>query len=155
VTVASSPLPGGSPTAPPASSPGPSATAPAITGSPPAAFLLGSGLGERGQPGAGGSFTWDGVGSDAPWIVEPEAAARGAGPWSVALDPPLPVQRWTTRWARVENGVAGDPAAGSDGAGSSIQVQRPGSPGAWSLRVEAWFGAGRHASWFWTVDVLP
>jgi hypothetical protein len=148
-------VPGDSVPGSPLASPGPSGAAPEVTGSPPAAFLLGAGLGMHGVPGAEGSFTWDGLGSDAPWIVEPDAALRGAGPWSVAFDPALPVQRWTTRWAPVEDGVTGDPAAGSDGAGSSILVQAPGSAGAWSLRVEAWFGAGRHAAWFWTIDVLP
>jgi hypothetical protein len=73
----------------------------------------------------------------------------------VALDPPLRVERWTARWAPVANGVAADPEAGARGAGQVIEVPAPGSPGTWSLQLEAGFGTGRQAVWYWTVDVLP
>lgn len=125
-----------------------------VAGRPPAALLL-TGPETPGVPGAEGSYTWDGFGSDAPWIVQSEAVALGAGPWRVALDPPLQVERWTARWAPVANGVAADPEAGASGGGQVIDLPSPGSPGTWSLQLEAGFGAGRQAVWYWTVDVLP
>jgi hypothetical protein len=124
-------------------------------GGPPAAYLQGTGLGDPGAAGAQGSFTWNGAGSDAPWIVHPEPVARGAGPWNVALVPRLPVGRWSARWAPVRDGVAGDPEAGTRGTGPSIVVQAPGLPGTWSLQVQASFGQGREAAWYWTIHVLP
>jgi hypothetical protein len=122
---------------------------------PPTAYLRGAGLGDPGIQGAEGSFTWNGSGSDAPWIVQPEPDARGAGPWTIALDPQLPVDGWTARWAPVRSGVAGDPAAGARGAGPDIVVEAPRPPGIWSLQLEASFGVGQRAAWYWTVDVSP
>jgi len=139
---------------PPAAASGPSGAPPPIAGEgPPAAFLHGGSLDEKGAPGAEGSYTWNGQGSDAPWIVMPEAAARGAGPWGVTFDPGLPVVQWTARWAPVRDGVAGDPEAAANGTGSLIVVHAPSAPGTWSLQLEASFGPGRGASWYWTVDV--
>jgi hypothetical protein len=132
----------------------PAATAGARDG-PPTAYLRVAVPGDPGIPGAEGSYTWNGRGSDAPWIVQPEHDAGGAGPWTVVLDPPLPVGEWTARWAPVRNGVAGDPRAGAKGTGPVIVLEAPRPHGRWSLQLEASFGGGQRAAWYWTIDVLP
>jgi hypothetical protein len=133
----------------------PSGGTPDTVEGPPAARLQGAGLGGAGVTGAEGSFTWNGFGSDGPWVVHPEPIVRGTGPWNVTFDPRLPIEGWSARWAPVQDGVAQDPTVGASGAGGPIIAEAPGTPGAWSLQVEASFGVGRRATWYWTMDVLP
>ena len=140
-----------------AGAPGPTAR---ITPSPtevpgPPVASLDSGV-EGGVPGELGTFTWDGLGSDAPWIVPPVAVPAAPGsPLAVTLDPGLAPLGWTARWAPVRAGSAGDPAAVATGTGAPIVVAAPMPPGAWGLQVEITFAGGRRAAWYWSVGVGP
>jgi hypothetical protein len=106
--------------------------------------------------GALGTFTWDGGGSDAPWIV-PSAgrAVVGRGPFSLMVQPPLSVERWTATWSPAAADGAGAPVGGASGTGAVLVVGSVPGPGRWSLAVRARFGAGREATWFWRVDPGP
>jgi hypothetical protein len=138
----------------PVATPGPTAAAgtarPAGAPAPPAATLLGPA-----GPVAGdlGTFAWDGTGSDGPWIVSLEASSIAPGATiGVQLAPPIAPDSWTARWAPVRDGVAGDPVASSAGEGGVIRLVAPGSPGSWSLQLEARFAPGRNATWYWRVE---
>jgi len=151
-TATASPLSTPSPTpAPP--TPAPAATAQASLPEPPGATLSGIVSG----PGGGtlGSFTWNGAGSDAPWIVPPDAsrAAPGAA-LGVAFEPAASPVDWTARWAPVTAAGAGDVASGVDGSGP-VAIVAPGDAGAWSLQLEASFGQGRTGTWYWRLEVGP
>jgi hypothetical protein len=106
--------------------------------------------------GALGTFTWDGAGSDAPWIV-PSAvrAVGGRGPFSLTFQPPLSVERWSATWAPVASDGAGAPVGGVAGTGAVLVVGSVPGPGTWGLAVRARFGAGREATWFWRVEPGP
>jgi len=154
-TATAGPATAGQPaeTKPPASAAGPTADPTAVPESrPPAAMLAVDG--GPAVPGVEGSYTWDGFGSDAPWIVPPVAAAvTGPGPYLVTLDPALPVATWEASWAKVTSGTPATPGEGSSGTGSDITVAPPSVAGAWGLQVHASFGAGRNAVWYWRVRV--
>ena len=121
---------------------------------PPVASLHGGIAGS--VPGELGTFLWDGLGSDSPWIVPPVAVPVAPGaPLAVTLDPGLAPLRWTARWAPVRKGLVGDPSAVSTGAGTLIEVAAPMPPGTWGLQVEITFAEGRRAAWYWSVSVGP
>jgi hypothetical protein len=103
-----------------------------------------------------GTFLWDGLGSDSPWIV-PRAVTpvEPGAPLAVTLDPGLAFLGWTARWAPVAAGSAGDPAAAATGPGAPIEMAAPMPPGAWGLQVEITFAEGRRAAWYWSVSVGP
>ena len=133
--------------------PTPAVTTQASLPEPPGATL--SGLASGPGDGILGSFTWDGSGSDAPWIVPPDAstAAPGTGLGVVFTPEASPVD-WTARWAPVTHSGAGDVASGVDGAGP-VAVAAPGEAGEWSLQLEASFGQGRSGTWYWRLEVGP
>jgi hypothetical protein len=118
---------------------------------PPPATL--SGIVSGADDGALGSYTWDGSGSDAPWIV-PRAVttARPGAVLGVGFTGAGAPVEWTARWAPVTGSGAGDVAAGTDGAGA-VSVEAPHEDGTWSLQVEASFGEGRAGTWYWRVEV--
>ena len=83
---------------------------------PPAATLDGV----DGGPVAGdlGSFSWDGLVSDSPWIVE--RVGHRADPGTrlrVAFDGLARPGAWTARWAPIRRRQAGTPRAGGIGPG--------------------------------------
>ena len=121
---------------------------------PPVASLAG---GRNGiVAGELGSFLWDGLGSDAPWVVPADPVPLAAGaPLAVTLDPALVPGRWTARWAPVVAGSAGDPANLTTGDGATVNVAAPTVAGTWGLQVEISFSAGRRAAWYWSLDVGP
>jgi hypothetical protein len=122
-------------------------------GAPPDA-VLGGLTGQPPVPGSLGTFTWDGLVSDGPWVVPPSGGVAGTGqPLSVAFAPALRPSTWRARWAPVTGPAAGAPTAAGDGAGVPIVVAAPGLAGTWSLLVEASFGEGREGAWFWRVEV--
>ena len=83
---------------------------------PPVAAIDGGVAGS--VPGELGTFLWDGLGSDSPWIVPPGAVPVAPGAQlAVTLDPRLAPIRWSARWAPVRKGLVGDPAAVATGAG--------------------------------------
>jgi hypothetical protein len=153
-----------SPSAPPASVPPPGAQTPAPTEvpGPPAAALDGVALG-NGESASGslGTFSWDGLTSDAPWIVPSRGLTAAAGTQvMVAFDPEIAHTSWEARCASVQPGgvgdpVAGDSAAAGEGQAGPMLVTVPGVPGRWGLMVETSFGQGRNAAWYWRVDVIP
>jgi len=121
-------------------------------GDPPLAQL--AGLAGDAVDGDLGSFVWDGLVSDAPWIV---GAARGtASPGaglSVSFQPGGRVRAWRARWARVSGGEAGTPSAAGAGTSGRILLTAPRAVGTWSLQLTTDFGAGRSATWYWRVKV--
>ena len=133
--------------------PTPEPTSPAALPEPPTATL--SGIASGAGDGTLGSFTWDGAGSDAPWIVPPDEnrAAPGAA-LDVPFSPAATPVDWTARWAPVTWSGAGDVASGVDGAGP-VAVVAPTEAGSWSLQVEASFGQGRSGTWYWRLEVVP
>ena len=158
---------GGPPaTAPPSSPPGPASPTlraePGVTATPtavvartgpPVAMLAGVAAGAG--IGALGSSTWDGSGTDAPWIVPPDGSRAAAGDrLDVAFDPAAEPASWTARWAPVTASGAGDVAGGVDGSGP-VTIAAPGEPGDWSLQLEASFGQGRSGTWYWRLEVVP
>ena len=121
---------------------------------PPVASLEGGTAGI--VPGELGTFLWDGLGSDAPWIVPPGIVPAAAGaPLAVTLDPALAPRRWTARWARVLAGSAGDSATVITGDDAAIEVATPAARGSWGLQVEITFAEGRRAAWYWSLSVGP
>ena len=129
--------------------PAPSATPVPIVRSPP----IGTLTGEGGDPVAGqlGTYTWDGGGSDSPWLPgAPIAAARGEV-LRMTLLPDITVADWSAVIAPAANGD--ERGALNVGAGPGpIQIVAP-APGAWTLAVTV-RGEGRgSATWFWRLDV--
>ena len=143
----------------PAASPNeaPSATAeqtpePDATTEPPVALLVGTDAG----PVAGdlGTFTWDGLVSDSPWIVQRSGDAVPSGArLRVRFGDSLDQARWIARWAPVRHGEAGTPQSAGSGDDGRIVVEAPGEAGPWSLQLEARFGDERRAVWYWRVAV--
>jgi hypothetical protein len=120
---------------------------------PPMALLVGETL--PGEPAVGdlGSYTWGEEGSDAPWIVSDRGAfARPGTPVSVTFDPSVSPPAWTVRWAPITAAGAGDVASASQGT-DEVTFEVPDRAGAWSLQLEARFGSGHGATWYWRVDV--
>lgn len=127
---------------------------PALPATPPVAFL--SGADGAPVPGALGGYTWNGAGSDAPWIVPTEAlAARAAGPYTVRFGEDLAPDGWILRWAPVTDGVAGDVAGWAEGAGAPVTAAGPDEPGTWSLQADVRFADGHGAAWYWLLDTAP
>jgi hypothetical protein len=162
-TAPPAPTPAASATAAPPSRPAPSPTpgspdpggaSPSTAlGTPPAATLSSAGSGAA--DGALGSFTWDGAGTDAPWIVPAvEGRTRTDATLRVAFEPSIEPESWTARWAPVTAGGAGDVVSGIDGAGPVV-VNAPADAGVWSLQLEASFGRGRGGAWYWRLEVAP
>jgi hypothetical protein len=119
---------------------------------PQPAWLVGPAGGD--VPGDLGSFSWDGLVSDSPWIVQPTGDALAAGTHPhVRLDGGRAHVAWTARWARIEHGVTGRPIGAGRGGDEPIVVDPPPGPGSWSLRLDAIFGEGRRATWYWRVRV--
>ena len=133
----------------------PFADSPAPTdAAPPAAMLVGP-TGAA-APGDLGTFSWDGLVSDSPWIVAASAGAvRTMDRLAVTLPPDVAAAAWQARWAPVTGGQAGRPIDGGSGGGAPIRVSPPVTPGAWSLQLTARFGVGRSATWYWRVEVVP
>ena len=135
------------------STPTPADTAQPSLAEPPGATL--SGIVSGTDDGTLGSFTWNGAGSDAPWIVPRDAsrAVPGAA-LGVAFEPAASPVDWTARWAPVTGSGAGDVASGVDGIGT-VAIVAPDQAGAWSLQLEASFGQGRNGTWYWRLEVGP
>ena len=153
----SSPTVGASPAATPIASAqttdGPTPVPTAALSEPPMALLVGDRL--PGEPAVGdlGSYTWGDEGSDAPWIVSDRGAfARPGTPVSITFDPSVEPPAWTVRWAPITAAGAGDVASASQGT-DEVTFAVPDQAGAWSLQVEARFGTGHGATWYWRVDV--
>jgi hypothetical protein len=128
----------------------PPSSAPSTAEPPPASLGV-----DGGDPVVGqlGSFTWDGAGSDSPWLPgAPVTIGTGEGVTvTLASDPG--VAGWTAR--RVAPGVndgAGSVGLGQGGA-TTIAFASPPS-GTWSVQVTIQFANGRgSAAYYWQVTV--
>ena len=90
---------------------------------PPAAVL--SGPSGATAPGAQGTFTWDGLVSDSPWIVGASVGAvRATDGLAVTLIPGVASVSWQARWAPVTGGVAGTPVDGGSGTTARSRCRR-------------------------------
>ncbi len=149
-TPTASPTPGEpSPPTGPGASPSPSLEP---AGEPPAALLAGA----DGGPAAGdlGTFSWDGLVSDAPWIVGSAAGRTSVdATLTVTFDPGQPVVSWRARWAAVADGGAGTPIAGGTGEGPAITLAAPANAGVWGLQLGVTFSPERSATWYWQIRV--
>lgn len=146
---------------PPASSspPGPTPVQPTsvvepVPDAPPDVVLV-----AEGRPavvGDLGTFSWDGLVSDSPWILGTATVSVAPGESFEALVAgTLPVRDWTARWARVVGNDAQPVEDGAD-AGPGLPITlRPPSAGAWSLRVELRYADVGRAAWYWRVEVAP
>ena len=144
-----SPVPVVSPAPPAAVTPRPTE----IPG-PPAAALTPIGGGPI--PGQLGGFTWEGMGSDTPWLVPPAAeTVHDAGPYMVAFAPSLLVESWIARWAPVVDGTAGDVADSDQGGPGPVLFAGPDRPGTWSLQVDTRFAGGDRGAYYWRLEVAP
>ena len=144
-------------TSQPAASPAPPGTAtprPIEIPGPPAATITSIGGGPI--PGQLGGFTWQGMGSDAPWLVPPAAqAVHDAGPYMVTFAPSHLVESWTARWAPVVDGMAGDVADSGQGGPGPVLLAGPDRPGTWSLQVDTVFAGGNRGAYYWRLEVAP
>ena len=132
--------------------PTPVTTAVVVAG-PPSASLAGLAGGEAALAGTPGSVTWDGTGTDAPWIVPPAGGtARPTAPLTVVFEPADEPDSWTARWAPVTDTGPRDVAVSDDGA-AQVAFDTPPEAGTWGLQLEAAFGPGRSAAWYWRVEV--
>ena len=130
-------------------------SSPPVTGGPPSAALTGAGI-DAPVLGELGSFTWDGLTSDAPWIVPPTGIQSGPGARvQVSVTPPLASRRWAARWAAI--GADGTATSitrdGGSGTAGPIAVTVPAGPGPWSLQVIAAFADGNNGAWYWRLEV--
>jgi len=131
----------------------PSAPTPVPAG-PPVATLRG--LSGRDMAGDLGTFSWDGLASDAPWIVGGTAAkARTRAVLAVAFPPDAGETAWRARWAPLTGNQPGTPVDGGSGGRDAIELTPPATPGPWSLQLVVDFGPGRNAAWYWRVEVAP
>jgi len=114
--------------------------------------------GGRAVPGILGAWTFDGAGSDGPWLPASALGAAqvtGAGGLELRLAGDVAISGWAVRAAPVD-----DPAAeravnlGSRDDGppvSAVAVASPG-PGRWVLAVRVVLADGRgDATWYWLV----
>jgi hypothetical protein len=121
---------------------------------PPEASLRGTD--GQGVPGILGSWVWDGAGADAPWLVPPAGrTVTGPGPYEVSFEPEPAITGWTVGWAPVVGGTAGPRAGGERGGAGPVELHGPDRPGTWSLQVDVRFGEGRHAAWYWRLELAP
>ena len=101
-----------------------------------------------------GSFSWDGLVSDSPWIVPATGSpVEPARRLRVRFAGGPPVAAWTARWARVRNGDAGEPRPAGSGVGTPLAIDAPPGRGGWSLQVDVRFDGGGRAAWYWRVRV--
>ena len=104
--------------------------------------------------GALGTFSWDGLVSDSPWIVPRTAVPAGPGDaLRIRFDPGPGQSSWTARWARIRDGEATKPRAAGSGDDGRVVVEAPSDAGDWSLQLEARFAGGGRAIWYWRVSV--
>ncbi len=148
--------PAASPTAAASDVPGsPTAATPTPLPARPPEARLGDLSGDA-LPGDEGSFSWDGLTSDAPWIVGRSAGTARAGTkLTIRFAPGVSQASWRARWAPVVGDGTGTPVDGGSGLDGAIELALPATPGAWSVQLTASFGAGRSATWYWRVEVAP
>jgi hypothetical protein len=149
-SVTAAPVATASPAGEPTASRG--GSGPPDSSEPPRAILVG---GQEG-PEAGdlGTFAWDGLVSDSPWIVQRTGSPVTPGTrLRVRFDPRLVIRTWVARWAPIRRGETGTPRDAGSGDGGRVAVEAPMAAGPWSLQLDATFGDGRRAVWYWRLGV--
>jgi hypothetical protein len=136
----------------------PASGVPASSAASPPPVAVIAGLDRADAFGDLGSYTWDGLSSESPWIVGATAgdAHPGAG-LEIVLTPAWGLSRWQALWAPVTGTEVGTPidAGGGEETGGTLRVLAPPDPGPWSLALTADFGQGRNATWYWRIEVRP
>ena len=133
-------------TATPAASP----TAASSTAQPPAASLAVEG----GDPVTAqlGSFTWNGGGSDSPWLPGSPITIGQGERMTVSFTTDPGVASWTARRAAAET-LDGAGAVGL-GQGATPITFSPPPPGTWSVQLTVQFANRRgSAAYYWQVTV--
>ena len=141
LAVASPPVPPGTPsTSPPAST----------SAEPPAALLTAEG----GDPVVGqlGSYTWNGNGSDSPWLQGSPSRVGAGEPLTVTIAGEPAIGDWTVQ--RVPGGATGGSSAVSMGSGQDAPIGfvAP-AAGSWSILVDVRFPDGSDAAYYWLLAV--
>jgi len=122
-----------------------------MTAEPPAASLQADG----GDPVVGevGSYTWNGGGSDSPWLQGSPIRVGAGEPLTVTLASGPAIGDWTVQ--RVAGGTSGGTGAVAMGSGEGTPIAfiAPG-PGSWSILVNVRFAQGSDtAAYYWLLDV--
>lgn len=122
----------------------------AVAAVPPDAMLSVDG----GDPVAGqlGSYTWNGSGSDSPWLPGAPITVGAGERLTASLDPDVGVAEWSAR--RVATGTSDGAGAVGVGEGvAPVSFAAPG-PGRWSVQVTVGFaGELGSATYYWDVTV--
>ncbi|MEA2621057.1 MAG: hypothetical protein QOC97_1830 [Chloroflexota bacterium] len=120
------------------------------TAEPPSASLRVEG----GDPVVGqlGSFTWEGAGSDSPWLPGSPITVGAGERMAVTLATDPRVTGWTAR--RAARGTVDGVGAVGLGQGAIPIAFDPPPSGTWSVQVTVQFASGRgSAVYYWQVTV--
>jgi hypothetical protein len=121
-----------------------------VAAAPPDATLAVDG----GDPVAGqlGSYTWNGNGSDSPWLPGAPITVGTGERLTASLDPDVGVAMWSAR--QVAAGTSdGAGAVGLGDGAAPVSFAAPG-PGRWSVQVMVGFaGELGSATYYWDVTV--
>jgi hypothetical protein len=116
---------------------------------PGAALAVDGGDAVRGQLG---SYTWNGAGSDSPWLAGAPISVGQGERLGVALDGGAVVAAWTAR--RVVAGATDGAGAVALGEGQGAVAFPVPPPGIWSVQVTVQFAGGLgSATYYWQVTV--
>lgn len=159
-TASASPPPSAAPSAPPAASIAASASpaptvAPtsdpsAIPAAPPVATLAVEG----GDPVAGelGSYSWNGGGSDSPWLPGSAITVGTGEQLSVSVEPDVGIATWAAR--RVAAGTSDGAAAVGVGEGAGPVAFAAPTKGHWSIQLTLGFADDLgSAVYYWDLTV--
>jgi hypothetical protein len=117
---------------------------------PPAASLKAEG----GDPVVGqlGSYTWNGQGSDSPWLPGSPIRVGAGEPLAVTIAGQPAIDDWTVQ--RVAGGATGGAGAVAMGSGQDAPIGfvAP-AAGSWSILVDVRFPGGSDAAYYWVLDV--
>lgn len=135
---------------PAAASPTPGVSLPRSSAEPPSATLAAEG--GDGVAGQLGSFTWNGGGSDSPWLPGTPVKVGAGELLTVTVADGVVVSDWSAR--RVPAGTAnGFGAVGLGGGPAPVAFRAP-DPGSWSVQVLVRFAGGLgSASYYWQLTV--
>ena len=103
-------------------------------------------------PGQLGSYTWDGSGSDSPWLPGTPITVGAGESLSVTLAPPAATGTWRARY--VPAGQTDAEGARPLGEGSTTPTFPAPPAGRWTVEVQVTFpDAAGAASYFWEIVV--
>lgn len=134
----------------PATDPSPVASPSLASTEPPPATLAAEG--GDGVTGQLGSYTWNGGGSDSPWLPGAPVEVGAGEPLTVTVADGVVVSEWSAR--RVPAGTANGSGATDLGNGPApVTFPAPG-PGSWSVQLLVRFAGGAgSSSYYWQLNV--